>query len=122
MSLYNHLRTNENICFPCRKGRQHLFMSTFVFCGICIHAENSGIREAFLQQRFYLLRSCLKSSNIRRAAGRTGFYLWYLIAAVMTNHLSVSVSSKRNITMGTFHYITARPATDKACISSPVEE
>ena len=122
MSLNDHLCSDQDICLFAGKCFQYLLMSVLRPCSIHIHPEDARARELLFHQLLDLLRPCPESSHILGTAGRADSYLRFLMPAVMTDHPSALMRRQRNVTMRTFYYISARPARNKTCISSPVQE
>ena len=84
VSFYNHLGTDQNIRFLICKGLKNFLKGILTSSGIKIHSQNPGLRELFLNQFFYSLCSCLKSTDIFRATGWTNLRHWFLIATIVT--------------------------------------
>ena len=122
MSLYNHLRTDQNIGLMPSECPQNLRMSILPFCRIRIHPQDPCLRKCFFYNFLYLLCTRPKASDKRGAAFRAGPHSQCLIATIMADQPAAPMQRKRHITVRAAHYLAARPAGYKSGIPAPVQK
>ena len=104
------------------KRRQYLFVAAFCSGRVIVHTKDTRFWEILVQNLLDLLRSCLKSSDIRRTAYRTFFHPWLFISAIVTDQSAIIVLRQSHITMWAFQNFTTGTAGNKSCIPSPVQK
>ena len=121
MPFHDHLRPDQNIRVPVCKSCQYFLIVILFFRCIRIHPQNARLREPQPQAVLYLLCSRLKAEQISALTFGTNRRLRLFIATIMADHF-LPVLGKGNITVWTFHDITACPAGYKARNTSTVQK
>ena len=122
MSFDDHLCSDKNVRLMRCKRRQYLFVAAFCPCRVIVHTKDTRFWEILVQNLLNLLRSCLKSSDIRRTAYRTFFHPWLFISAIVTDQSAIIVFRQSHIAGRTFQNCTTGTAGNKPGISSSVQE
>ncbi len=126
MPFYNHLCSHQDVRLLIGKGCKNLHMPVLLSGGIRIHPQNTSFRKNALYLLAHLLGTHLKTPDKRRTTLGTYRWIGSRITTVMADKplclRSLSVESKRYITVGTAGHISAGPTCHKTCIPSPVQK
>ena len=120
MSLYDHLRTDQDICFVSGELLQDLLIGTLPPGRVQIHAQDTRLRIHGFYNLFNLLCACPESPDIWGMADRTRLHLPCLITAVVADQPPVLMAGQRHIAVRTFEHDSAGTAGDKSCVAPAV--